>query len=319
MRRQMSSIFGRDFWNFLVIGVTKWKMSQEAIDDRNRKCQNYPELCKDEAWLIKEVSNQLEEKFQQNRTFAFAFMDSYSQSIPDIDDQVQQENWIRETGKLWQQATSKNETFEFLTIDDIIEENFKCKQENDQLRDIIDNQLYNINQTLGLHDSEIVKNKETFTALSSNISQNADEIKSIASDVRENTFDYHCSYKSQFAGTGTITYDREYFGMSSQDMVGHGMDIETGEYTAGHGGVYQISWSISSWDDIYILLITYRVYRVYKNSMQIPATALSLHISGHNVYETSSRSIFLRLDQFDKLYLHCEPYENQQAIKVIKT
>ena len=45
MLRQMSSIFGRDFWNFLVIGVTKWKMSQEAIDDRNRKCQNYPELC----------------------------------------------------------------------------------------------------------------------------------------------------------------------------------------------------------------------------------------------------------------------------------
>ena len=98
-------------------------MSQEAIDDRNRKCQNYPELCKDEAWLIKEVSNQLEEKFQQNRTFTFAFMDSYSQSIPDIDDQVQQENWIRETNKLWQQATSKNKTFKFLTIDDIIEEN----------------------------------------------------------------------------------------------------------------------------------------------------------------------------------------------------
>jgi len=63
----------------------------------------------------------------------------YLGEISDIDDQVQQENWIRETGKLWQQATSKNETFEFLTIEDIIEENFKCKQENDQLRDIIDN------------------------------------------------------------------------------------------------------------------------------------------------------------------------------------
>ena len=122
---------------------------------------------------------------------------------------------------------------------------------------------------------------------------------------------YHCSYKSEFAGSGTITYDREYFGMSSQDLVGSGMDIETGEYTAGHGGVYQISWSISSWDDIYIA--DYRVY-LYKNSMQIPETALSLHISGYNVYETSSRSIFLRLDQFDRLYLHCEPCENQHAI-----
>ena len=66
-------------------------------------------------------------------------------------------------------------------------------------------------------------------------------MKSIASDVRENTFDYHCSYKNEFAGI----------------------------------------------------------------------LELSLMIC---MYETSSRSIFLRLDQFDRLYLHCEPCENQHAI-----
>ena len=53
-------------------------------------------------------------------------MDSYSQSIPDIDDPVQQEHWIEETSKLWKEATSKNETFDFLTIDDIIEDNNNC-------------------------------------------------------------------------------------------------------------------------------------------------------------------------------------------------
>ena len=148
MLRQMSSIFGRDFWNFLAIGVTKWKMDQDSITDRNNTCQWYPDQCRNEAWLIQEISSQLQEKFQQNRSFTFAFMDSYSQSRPDIDDPVQQEHWIQETNKLWQEATNKNETFDFLTIDDILEENFKCKQENDYLHDIIDEEISNIKDNI---------------------------------------------------------------------------------------------------------------------------------------------------------------------------
>ena len=148
MLRQMSSIFGHDFWNFIVVGVTKWKMSQEAIDDRNEHCELYPNTCKDEAWFMNEMQRELEEKFHQNRTFMFAFMDSYSQSRPNIDDPVQQEHWIQETNKLWQEATNKNETFDFLTIDDILEENFKCKQENDYLHDIIDEEISNIKDNI---------------------------------------------------------------------------------------------------------------------------------------------------------------------------
>ena len=171
MLRQMSSIFGRDFWNFLAIGVTKWKMDQDSITDRNNTCQWYPDQCRNEAWLIQEISSQLQEKFQQNRSFTFAFMDSYSQSRPDIDDPVQQEHWIQETNKLWQEATIKNETFDFLTIDDILEENFKCKQENDRLTDIIDNEISNI--------------KDNITILAANVSQNTDDIDSIGSSIGE--------------------------------------------------------------------------------------------------------------------------------------
>ena len=84
------------------------------------------------------------------------------------------------------------------------------------------------------------------------------------------------------------SYDKEYFGMSSHDMMGPGMNIETGVFTAGYGGVYLISWSITASDTTDTADM--EVY-LYKNSMQIPETALSLHISGYNVYETSSRSI----------------------------
>jgi len=165
MLRQMSSIFGNNFWNFTLIGVTKWEMSQDAIDKRNETCQHHPDYCKDEAWFIREFSSQFEEKFQQNRTFTFAFMDSYSQTYPGSEDPVQQDHWINETSKLWKEATSKNQTFDFLTIDDIMEENFYCKQENGRLHDIIDEEISSI--------------KDNITALSANVSQNAVEIDNI--------------------------------------------------------------------------------------------------------------------------------------------
>ena len=87
-------------------------------------------------------------------------------------------------------------------------------------------------------------------------------------------------------------------------MMGPGMNIETGVFTAGYGGVYQISWSINAVDHTAIDDMT--VY-LYKNSMQIPETILKTIITGYTVRETSGRSIYLRLDEFDQLYLHCEP------------
>jgi len=158
MLTQMSSIFGQIWWDFMMIGVTKWKYSQAAIDERQANCDFYgdpSEHCKNEAWFIRALTEQLEEKFGQNIPFTFAFMDSFSQSGPNQMDDVQQEYWSRETAKLWKEATTKNETFDFLTIDDILEENFICKQENDRLHDIIDEELSSINKTLGDHEDDM--------------------------------------------------------------------------------------------------------------------------------------------------------------------
>ena len=123
MLTQMSSIFGQTWWDFMMIGVTKWKYSQAAIDERQADCDYYgdpSEDCRNEAWFMRELLQQLEEKFGQSRSFTFAFMDSWSQAGPNQNDQVQQDHWLNETLKLWQQATNKNETFDFLTIDDIL-------------------------------------------------------------------------------------------------------------------------------------------------------------------------------------------------------
>ena len=82
MLRKMCSLFGEAWWDFMVIGVSKWKYSQEAIDERQEACDHYgnpSENCKDEEWFKREIGSQLEEKFHVNRNFTFVFIDSFSQ------------------------------------------------------------------------------------------------------------------------------------------------------------------------------------------------------------------------------------------------
>ena len=114
MLTQMSSIFGRTWWEFMMIGVTKWPYDQFHIDQRQAECDHYgdpSDKCKNEAWFIREMSKQFDEKFGQNRSFTFAFMDAFSQTWPGNEDSVQQDHWIIETDKLWKEATTKNEYF----------------------------------------------------------------------------------------------------------------------------------------------------------------------------------------------------------------
>ena len=85
MLTQMSSIFGKTWWDFMMIGVTKWKYDQYSIDQRQADCDFYgdpSDNCKNEAWFIREMEQQLMLTFELNKTFTFAFMDSFSQAGP---------------------------------------------------------------------------------------------------------------------------------------------------------------------------------------------------------------------------------------------
>ena len=123
-------------WDFMMVGVSKWPYDQASIDKRQNDCDYFGDPsddCKNEAWFIREVSAQLKEKFGVVKNFTFSFMDSFSQSGPALNDNVQQEHWMEETSKLWSEATGKNETFDFKTIDEVLEDNVACKEENDRL------------------------------------------------------------------------------------------------------------------------------------------------------------------------------------------
>jgi len=146
MLRQLSAIFGSNWWEYMMIGVTKWSYKQSDIDDREEQCDHYGEdsqYCHNEAWFIKEFSREIEEKFGITRELTFAFMDSFSQDDLSIHDTTQQAYWTQETDKLWQFAHNHNEPFDFLTIDDILQQNQDLKDEVDRLNDEI-NEMQNV-------------------------------------------------------------------------------------------------------------------------------------------------------------------------------
>ena len=79
-----------------------------------------------------------------------------------------------------------------------------------------------------------------------------------------------------------------------------GMDIETGVFTAGYGEDYKVTWSLSGYDS------GSRGYiHLYKNFLQMPESIL-WSLSSGAANDFSSRKMFMRLDQFDQIYLNCE-------------
>jgi len=140
-----------------------------------------------------------QEKFGINKTFSYAFLDSWSQTRPNDEDPTQQEHWKEETAKLWEYS-DKEETFTFMTIDDVLEENAACKEENKRLHDIIDEAIANLTQQVSTNANNIEDlnnqvdencmsiehNSDNVSYLSSRLSINTDKISDVNKTVSAN-------------------------------------------------------------------------------------------------------------------------------------
>merc|ERR1711913_63275 len=89
--------------------------------------------------------------------------------------------------KLWSEATSRNETFDFKTIDDVLEENALCKEENDRLNDIIAEDIKQLKDNVTSLDNTISDVNDAVEINSSAISDVNDEVTSIRNTVDTNT------------------------------------------------------------------------------------------------------------------------------------
>ena len=113
-------------------------------------------------------------------------MDSFSQWTPNLNDDVQQSHWINETNKLWSEATSRNETFDFKTIDDVLEENALCKEENNRLNDIISEDIKQLKDNITFLDNAISDVNDEVTSLSSTVSDVSDAVESNSDEILHN-------------------------------------------------------------------------------------------------------------------------------------
>merc|ERR1719341_3244151 len=179
MIKRMTVMFGQQWWDYLVIGVSFWSYSEEAI--AGRECSpNYPDDCKDEDWFTREVNKQMQEKFGVTKNFTCLFLDSWSQTADNIGDEVQQQHWHLETGKLWNITINREEKFLFKTIDDILEENAEQRKEIKWLNDVITNNISQLNNLIQVLNNTQISHGE-------NIKDNAQGIETNIQNIDTNS------------------------------------------------------------------------------------------------------------------------------------
>jgi len=336
MIKRMTAMFGQQWWDYLVIGVSFWSYSAEAI--AGRECSpNYPDDCKDEAWFAREVNAQMQEKFGLTRNFSFVFTDSWSQTLDNIGDEVQQQHWQEETGKLWNITINRQESFFFKTIDDILEENAEQRKEIKWLNDIITSNISQINNLIQLLNNtqishgedidtnarDIENNQKNINTNNNNIFQlnntqisHGEDIDTNARDIENNqrnintnnmliarlsTRGAQCGYRYGWtAAFSRITYEQLLLN------TGRGsLQISSGVWQSEQKGLYQVTWSLSndlnSGEQNWIYL--------YKNKGRLDE---SMHGSGYysdgTVRDQGGRTMLLELDENDQLHLQTDTF-----------
>ena len=171
----------------MMIGVSKWKYSQSVIEERQNDCMGYgdpSDYCRNEAWFIKELSKQIEEKFHIRKNLTFAFMEAYSQSgKTNLNDELQQTHWIEETNKLWNEASSRKQTFDFKTIDDVIEENALCKEEKKRLKRDVGSLTIQVESLIDSFNKEVVTLKASSQQQNTKIEVNDKKLSAMNNEV----------------------------------------------------------------------------------------------------------------------------------------
>ena len=74
MIREMQALFGEDFWNYTIIGVSHWAYDAQSVASRNFTGET-------EEKFMREWNNLLAEKFHISHTVQGVFIDSWSQQV----------------------------------------------------------------------------------------------------------------------------------------------------------------------------------------------------------------------------------------------
>ena len=148
---------------------------------------------KTEDWKINDMNEQLKVKFHIDQDLDGVFIDSWAKKFPN--DVSQQEAFTRETSKLWEFFSSKNQ-FEFKSIQDILDELHKCQGETHDAIEELKKEMDDRKVEIGIlqdHDYEKdgkikdIENKhdQDINDLSIEVATDINEVKTNISDVKD--------------------------------------------------------------------------------------------------------------------------------------
>eukprot|EP00092_Neocalanus_flemingeri_P005208 GFUD01005601.1.p1 GENE.GFUD01005601.1~~GFUD01005601.1.p1 ORF type:complete len:567 (+),score=149.53 GFUD01005601.1:90-1703(+) len=176
MIREMRALFGEQMWNNLVIGVSFWSFKSDVVDYRRNTCKWSPGNCRDEEWFSKSMLNILQEKFTMKYDLPFVFLDSWAKHPMNINDEEQKEKFNIESQKLWLLA-KEAKPFDFMTVNDVLEENHVLHKRNAELEDMIKNDIAELKKATQKHES-------SFNLVHSEIEKISDKSKQSDNDFQ---------------------------------------------------------------------------------------------------------------------------------------
>ena len=159
------------------MGVSHWAYDEPSIDIRNF-------TGKTETWWRDNMNAQLHEKFHFEKDLEVVFIDSWAKQDWNLNDPLQQEAFDRETKKLWT-IISNNPAFEFKTIQDVLEENKRLKEENKWLNDVITNNISEIMEQLAQQTNDIEDLREKDVNFAEDISNVEGQIDGVKKELYE--------------------------------------------------------------------------------------------------------------------------------------
>ena len=157
-----------------MLGVSHWKYDAASIKERNY-------TGKTEKKFVSEWNQLLSEKFHLNITLPGAFIDSYAKQPWNLDDKDQQVAFTRETGKLWS-FSKENDLFMFRTVQDVLKENQKLKDEIRFLNETLSTDIEDLKNGLSQLNGSVIETKSSVQDLkidSDNIKMNLNVVQKV--------------------------------------------------------------------------------------------------------------------------------------------
>ena len=157
-----------------MLGVSFWPYDAASIKKREY-------TGKTEKKFLQEWNNLLSERFHLNITLPGAFIDSYAKQPWNLDDNGQQTAFSRETNKLWL-FSKGNDLFMFRTVEDVLKENQKLKDDIRCLNDTLSNDIADLKNGLSQLNGSLVETKNGLSHLNGSLVETKSSVHDLEID-----------------------------------------------------------------------------------------------------------------------------------------